>query len=185
MQFKNLKLKEVLSETQFYIVNEVKGDQVHLKNDLGTDIIVSKEYAEKCLKSAEQFDRVEKVSRTELVNIFISSTNRAITVNFNKQIKPEDAKKSLYELYSNKGGKLISESDFKSKVDSIMTSVLIGKERTMIGRHYAKLTEFGRYDFIDMELEKDTTKTYETRTRQVDPRQLNFLVVDNIKYEVK
>lgn len=185
MKYKNLKTKEVLSETQFYIVNDVKNDTVFLTNDEGKEITVSKEYAEKCLKSAIQYDVVEKVSRTELINIFLNSTNRAITVCFNKQAKVEDAKKSLYELYSNKGGKLVSEEDFKAKVDESLKSVMTGKERVMVGRHNGKLTEHGRYDFIDMELEKDLSKSYETRTRQIDPRTLTFIVVDDKKYEVK
>lgn len=185
MKFKNIKVKEVLSETQFYIVNDIKNDTVFLTNDEGKEITVSKEYAEKCLKSAIQYDIVEKVSRTELINIFLNSTNRAITVCFNKQAKPEDAKKSLYDLYSNKGGKLVSEEDFKSKVDDVLKSVMTGKERIMIGRHNGRLTEHGRYDFIDMELEKDPSKSYETRMRQVDPRSLAFIIVDDKKYEVK
>ncbi len=185
MKYKNTKTKEILSETQFYIVKEVKGDVLHLTNDEGKEITVSKEYAEKCLKSASQFDIVEKVSRTELIAIFLNSTNRAITVCFNKQTNPEDARKSLYDLYSNKGGKLVSEDDFKTKVDDVLKSVMTGKERVMIGRHYGKLTEHGRYNFIDMEAEKDTSKSYETRMKQIDPRTLNFIIVDDKKYEVK
>lgn len=185
MKTKNLKVGEVLSETQFYKVEEVKGDKITLKNDYGTIITVDKDYAEKCLKSAEQFEKVEKVSRTELVNIFMNSTNRAITVCFNKQLKSTDAQKAMYELYANKDGKLVSEEVFKTKVDELLKSVITGKERIMIGRHYGVVGEFGRVNFIDMEAEKDPEKTYETRVKQVDPRTLNFVIVDNIKYEVK
>ncbi len=185
MKFKDLKLKEVLSETQFYTVDEVKEDKVSLKNDDGTSIVVNKDYVEKCLKSAEQFDKVERVTRTELANIFLASTNRAITVCFNKQVKAEDAKKTMYELYANKDGKLVSEQTFKDKVDELLKSVLTGKERIMKGRHYGKIGELGRVNFIDMEAEKDPEKSYETRIKQVDPRTILWVVVDDIKYEVK
>jgi CRISPR/Cas system CSM-associated protein Csm2 small subunit len=178
MKTKNLKVGEILSETQFYKVEEVKGDKITLKNDYGTIINIDKDYAEKCLKSAEQFDKVEKVSRTELVNIFMNSTNRAITVCFNKQLKATDAQKSMYELYANKEGKLLSEEAFKAKVDELLKSVTTGKERVMIG-------DFGRVNFIDMEAEKDPEKSYETRIKQVDTRTLNYCIVDGIKYEVK
>lgn len=55
----------------------------------------------------------------------------------------------------------------------------------MIGRHYGNLNEFGRLSFIDMEEIKDSSKPYETRIRQVDPRNLLWLIVDGIKYIVK
>ena len=73
-----------LSETQYYVVNKVGNGQVFLKNDFGEDIVVDSTYAEKCLVSADQYKDEKTMSRTDITNLFLSSTNVALTVNYNK-----------------------------------------------------------------------------------------------------
>jgi hypothetical protein len=107
-------------------------------------------------------------------------------VNFNTQIKEKDALDAMAAIYPNKGGKMLSEADYKKKAKEILASVIVGKERTMVGRHYGSVNEFGRVSFIDMEIEKDTTKAdYDSRTRQVDPRTINWMIIRGVKYKTK
>lgn len=174
-----------LSETQYYVVDKVGNGQVFLKNDFGEDIVVDSTYAEKCLVSADQYKDEKTMSRTDITNLFLSSTNVALTVNYNKQVKEDEVKKQLYALYPNKGGKILSEAEFKKKIASAVSDALVGEERTMVGRHYGSQDEFGRIRFIDMEKKKDDTKDYDTRQRLVDPRTINFLILRGIKYVVK
>ena len=62
---------------------------------------------------------------------------------------------------------------------------LEGEERVMIGRHYGASDDFGRVHFVDMEVVKDASKDYDTRMRLVDPRTLQHLIVNNVKYNLK
>lgn len=183
--FKKLTTGTKLSETQYYSVEKIVGDKVQLKNDYNENIVVDSNYVDKCLVASDQFTETKKMSRTDLTNLFLSSTNIALTVNYNKQVKKEDVQNDLFALYPNKGGKILSEADFKKKVKDAVEGMLVGEERTMVGRHYGSQDEFGRVRFIDMNEKKDPAKDYDTRQRLVDPRTLNWLILKGVKYEVK
>lgn len=185
INFKKLVKGTKLSETQFYTVEKVQGDKVQLRNDYDEPIVVDSNYAEKCLVSADQFDSEKVMSRTDITNLFLASTSTALTVNYNKQVKEDEVKKQLYDLYPNKGGKILSEADFKKKVAAALSGALTGEERTMVGRHYGSQDEFGRVRFIDMEEVKDPKKDYDTRQRLVDPRTINWVILRGVKYVVK
>ena len=183
--YSKLKQGSKLSETQYYVVDKVGNGQVHLKNDFGENIVVDSTYAEKCLVSADQYNDEKTMSRTDVTNLFLSSTNVVLTVNYNKQVKEDEVKKQLYALYPNKGGKILSESEFKKKIAAALSEALVGEERTMVGRHYGSQDEFGRIRFIDMEETRDASKDYDTRQRLVDPRTINWLILRGVKYKVK
>ncbi len=182
--FKNLTAKTKLSETQYYTVNKIQGNKVQLVNDFGEKIVVDDKYVEKCLVSSDEFTEEKTMSRTDITNLFLSSTNTALTVNYNKQVNETEVKKKLHALYPNKGH-IMSETDFKKEVDKALKVALEGEERTMVGRHYGSQDEFGRIRFIDMEQEKDNSKEYDTRQRLVDPRTLNWMILKGVKYIVK
>lgn len=185
-KFTELKVGEKLSETQYYTVVKVGKTKVQLKTDLGEDIVVEKPIVENQLVSASQYQTDQALSRTEMAALFIASPGVAMTVNFNTQVKEKDALDQLYELYPNKGGRLSSEADFKKKAKEVISSVITGKERTMVGRHYGSVNEFGRVSFIDMEIEKDKSKAdYDSRMRQVDPRTINWMIIRGVKYKTK
>lgn len=175
---------EVLSELQFYTVKGNNHKGIVLTNDAGQDITVSKQYAEKMLNSASDSSSTKKVTRTELVSMFLSNPRVAMTVNFNKKVKETDIRSAIVGLYPNKGGKLMSEAAFKKEVKAALN--LKGEERTMVGRHYSAQDENGRVQFVDMSLGSyDDSKDYDTRQRLVDPRTLNWVVVEGVKYQVK
>jgi hypothetical protein len=180
MATKTFKPGSVLSETQFYKVDSIVGNNVILVTDSNEKIQVSKGYAETLLDSADDFTTVEKITRTELVEKFLTSTRVAMTVNFNKKVDEAAIRKDIISLYPNKGGKLISEADFTKKVKQIID--LKGEERVMRGRHYGIQDANGRVSFVDMDL-PSTDPT--ARKRLVDPRTLNWLIVNGVKYEVK
>lgn len=184
-KFSNLKVGEKLSEVQFYSVVKIVGDRVELKTDAGKSIVVDKGIVESYLTSASQFTTEVSILRTEMAALFLSSPGVAMTVNFNTQVKEKDALDAMAAIYPNKGGKMLSEADYKKKAKEILSSVITGKERTMVGRHYGSVNEFGRVSFIDMEIDKEDGKDYDTRTRQVDPRTINWMIIRGVKYTVK
>lgn len=185
-KYKDLKVGEKLSETQYYSVEKIGKEKILLINDHGETIVVDKNYVETCLTSAIQYEKEEKVNRTEVINKFLSSPGVVMAVNYNKQVKEKDALDAMKSIYPNKGGKMLSEVDYAKKAKEILSSVITGEERTMIGRHYGSINEFGRMPFIDMEKVKDPAKAeYDSRMSQVDPRTINWLIVRGVKYIVK
>lgn len=182
---KKLKEGEKLSETQYYTVKSVNDDTVSLINDVEETIVVDVNYAEKCLISSIQFEIAKTMSRTDIINLFLASANTALTVNYNKQVDKAEVKKQLYNLYPNKGGKILSETEYQKRVALALSDALIGEERTMIGRHYGQQDEFGRVKFIDMEQTRDKTKDFDNRQRLVDTRTINWLILKGVMYKVK
>jgi len=192
--FSKVKVGTKLSETQFYTVASVnpamvKGEegQVEVLNDLGQEITLDESYVESLLVSADQFNETKPMSRTDIINLFLSSTNVACTVNFNKKVDEKEVLKELKALYPNSGGKILSKAEFEKAVTKNLADALEGEERTMVGRHYGRTDEFGRIKFVDMQAKGgyDEAKDYDTRTRLVDPRTINWIIVRGVKYEVK
>lgn len=181
-KFKDLKVGEVLSETQFYTVDKVKGNKVQLSTDSGEAIVVDSTYAESFLASSAQFTETKKLTRTELTELVIASARLAMTVNFNKKVAVADVKKALHALYPNKGG-IVSEAQFKKNVNKAVD--LKGEERTMVGRHYGTTDSTGRLQFIDMKAIRKVGADYDSRQRLVDPRTLNWAIMAGVKYQVK
>lgn len=180
-EFKKLVVGEVLSETSFYTVEKVVGDKVQLGAENGESVIIDKPYVEAFLASASQYKLEQAVTRTEMSEIMLKNSFRAITVNFQKQVKDTDIQKEIQEAYENSTPK-----EFASKMKVAVKKGLSGVERSMVGRHFGHQDEFGRVQFIDMEVKKDFSKaTYDTRQRQVDPRTLNWIIVNDIKYVIK
>lgn len=178
-KFEKIKEGNVFSEVQFYVVEKIKGDKAQLRNDHGENIVIDRSYAEKCLISADQFDEEKTITKTEAANILLGAANTAITVNFNKQIKSADVEKEIVEAYEGSTPKT-----FAAAVKKAVKRGLEGEERTIKGRHFGELNELGRLNFIDMEIKKGDG-AYDARIRQVDPRQINFMVIKGIKYTVK
>ena len=183
--FKLLKEGSVLSENQYYSVVKIKGNQVQLKNDYGEDIVVNEDYVNSCLISADQFTETKTVNKTEAAQIFLNNPSVVMQVSFQKQVKEADVKAAMHALYPNKGGKILSEAEYKKQVNTILKEALDGVERVITGRHFGELNDLGRVNFIDMEIEKDASKGFDNRQRQTDPRTINWLCVKNVKYIVK
>jgi hypothetical protein len=172
----------VLSESQFYTVVKKLGNKVQLQNDQGDNIVVDSNYVNNQLQSANQYSAEEKITKTKLAEIFLQHPRVAMTVCFNKQIKQEDIAKEISGIYSqlNVG---LTQDQFDRKVKAALN--LKGEERVMVGRHYGGTDINGRVHFIDMGLTRDTSKSYDTRQRLVDPRTINYIIVGGTKYQLK
>lgn len=183
--FKNITPKTKFSETQFYTVKKITSTGIEVINDSGEEITLSKPYVEQLLVSSDEVNETKTMSRTDLTNLFLVNSNVVMTVTYNKKVDEKEVEKQVAALYPNKGGKILSEANFKKQVSTLLKSALEGEERTMVGRHYGSQDEFGRVRFIDMELTKDPSKDYDTRQRLVDTRTISCLVLRGVKYCVK
>lgn len=161
----------------------VQGEKLlQVKNEAGLMWAVSKDVFEKEFSCADQFDKEIKLPATELALKFASSKQVAMTVCFNKKVEPKELEKKLLKLYPNKGGKsgLMSKDDFKKLIKEEIANLLVGEPRTMRGFHNGSVDVNGRIYFIDLEA-KD--KAYNMRL--VDPRTIQWLIVENVKYSLK
>lgn len=186
-KFKNLKVGGILSEIQFYTIEKIKGDQIQLINDQGIKIILDDQYVESCLNSADLFESEEKKTMTELAELFINSPRIAMTVAFykkdtNKTKKVFDAEKQA-KIDAIQSARVADVPKLLNDlIENPLSKVIPGELRIMKGRHYSEIDELGRIKFTDMEIPKTTA---ESRLRQVDPRTILFLIVNNIKYSLK
>lgn len=190
MNTKNLKVGEILSETSFYTIKNIKDNAVELIDDLGNSLTISKKYIEKIINSADFFEATEEKTMTELAELFINSPRIAMTVAFFKkdQAKTKKAyeaekKAKIEEIQSARVAdvpKLLNDL-----IENPLSKVIPGELRIMKGRHYGSIDELGRIQFIDMEQSRDASKDYDTRLRQVDPRTIQYIIVGGVKYQLK
>lgn len=185
-----VKKGEILSETSFYIVKEVQADRVLVTDDLGNEIGLSKKYVDQITVSADAWETEEPKSMTELAEIFINSPRIAMTVAFTT--KDIEKTKKDYELEkATKIHEIMTASlSTTSKlledlIENPITRTIPGSLRVMKGRHYGSVNDLGRVSFIDMEVKKDSGKDYDSRTRQVDPRTIQWLIINKVRYYLK
>ncbi len=175
-----IKKGQVLSESQFYVVDSVSATSIIVIDDDKNKIELSKAYADKVLSSAHDFAKEEKVTKTQLAEIFMANPRVAMTVHFFKQVKEADVTAEIMKSYESSTPKTM-----EAAIKKAVKHGLEGEERVMIGRHYGASDDFGRVHFVDMEVVKDASKDYDTRMRLVDPRTLQHLIVNNVKYNLK
>jgi len=185
----------ILSETSFYVVDKVENGKVFVKDDLGNSITLGDKYVNQICVSADSWTSEEKKSMTELAEIFINSPRIAMTVAFFK--KDVEKTKTAYNKEVSDAilrvqNAKVSEVEglLKSLIENPISKSTPGGLRVMKGRHHGHIDELGRVHFIDMELDnikKPATdgSSYDTRKREVDPRTIQWLIVNKVKYILK
>lgn len=182
--FNLLKEGEFLSESQYYKFLRKDENLAYLQTESGGTITVDKYYVNSYLNSDSQYSEEVEVTKTELANIILKNPYVVMSVCYNKAVEQKEVKESLYELYPNKG-KMLSQADYKKSIDKIIKNALLGPERIIKGVHHGFVNELGRLQFIDMTIEKDLSKDYDNRYRQVDTRTAKWCIVFGKKYVAK
>lgn len=180
IKYNKIKQNEIFSEHQFYKVVKIEPNSLTLKPDSGDEITVDRGYAETFLTSGEQFSTEQTINKTEAAALFVANPYVALTVCFNKLVKAADIEKEIFDAYETSTPK-----EFTDAVKAAVKRSLSGEVRVMNGFHYGKMDELGRIQFIDMKLERDLRKDYDTRQRLVDPRTINYIILRDVKYIVK
>lgn len=145
---------------------------VVVKNDNGLEWTIDDNLFEKEFNVADQFQTVEKVSRSEMVEKIVGAARLIMTVHFRK--KPEH--KTLVEAVT----RLLDGDLDRPKpraLSKLLKDTTAGEERTMVGRHYGTSDDFGRLQFTAMEAGGGL--------RLIDPRTVEWAIIDNVKYELK
>lgn len=187
MKRAQLRPGSILSETSFFVVKEVNPTNIVVIDDHDNEITIGDKYVEQVLASADIFETEEKKTMTELADLFINSPRIAMTVAFMKK----DTEKTKKAYTAEKQAKIDEITNAKVSdvprllndlIENPITKTIPGELRVMKGRHYGLLDDLGRMQFVDMELPKTDASA---RLRQVDPRTIQFLVVNGVKYTLK
>ncbi|MGD1712750.1 hypothetical protein [Dapis sp. BLCC M172] len=171
--FTQIKVGDNLSEVQYYSVTKVLEDELELTNERGYQITVAKGIVEEGMYFAQQYEKEQKVSRTELCELLESAGDTVFTVNFRKKIKEEDV---LEAVLSTLKGQELTSPQAQKQLKASVKQALQGEERTLVGYLLQTEPKMGRSQVIDLEAEG------EHRTRLVDHRTINWLILKNIKY---
>ena len=181
----------ILSETSFYVVQSLSRDgKVNVKDDLGHEITLSERYVKEICSRADEYITEESKTRTEMQEILLSNPRMAMTVAYVTQ----SSEKTKKDYESEKRDKIdqITNASLSSAarlledlIDNPITREIPGKLRVIKGRHYGHQDTNGRVSFIDMEIQRDPSKDYDTRTRLMDPRTIQWMIVNKVKYILK
>lgn len=107
------------------------------------------------------------VGKEVLENEIVNSSD-----SFEEEIKVP--KTELARIFVEETGDRIFTVCFEKKTN--------GEERVLRGRRKRLYSYLGMSDVIDMELEDDPEKDYDTRMRKVHHDGLRWLILDNVKY---
>lgn len=180
-----IKVGSILSEFQTYKVLSVDTRQKNIQvEDTAKNVIeLPFNYVDSILKSADYVERVEKKTVTELSDIVLNNPRIAMSVAFTKK-----GKELSNKAYKQKIDSAVQKFE-NAKVSEIATLVteLInnpitktepGEFRVMKGVSLGTLNSLGRIEFMDMEDKLSVPK-------QVDPRTIEYVILDKVKYELK
>lgn len=161
-----------------HVNNRRYGDgSITVKNEQGVEWTITPSLVEAEFFTPDQFDKVEEVNRTQMVEAITSNPRIVMTVVFKKQADP----KTLKELVSS----LLDDVEAgrtrpgPRKLGTLLKGATEGETRTMIGRHFGTQDEYGRLQFHDMEV------TSGMPMRVVDPRTVEEAIIANVKYVLK
>lgn len=195
MKTKNLKVGSILSETSFFVVKKVNANDITVNDDLGNELTIGNPYVEAVLNSADYAEKEEKKTMTELADLFINSPRIAMTVAFFKKdtAKTQKAYKAEVQAAIDKvQNAKVSDVPglLQDLIENPISKVTPGDLRVMKGRHNGFVDDLGRIHFIDMELPKELKKNkegveYDTRKREVDPRTIQYLIINGTKFSLK
>lgn len=181
IKVRELKKGSILSEHSYFKVVDITPTDVILKDENGIVSEIGKAYVEKVLTSADIFSKTENKTRTELADLVMKNPRVVMTVCYIKA----DQKKTKSQFEAEKRAKIdeISKASVKNLakllddlIENPITNIIPGEVRTMKGRHYGQMNEFGRIMFIDME------ETRSTGPKQIDPRTIQYIILDDVKY---
>lgn len=165
---KKVEVGSVFTRHSFGVVTRVDpvAKKVFLKNTAGVEWEISNDILEHEFTFADQYETTETVSRTRAIEIMMEHPGTAMTVNYHKKLEPKVVAAALKA-----GQGKLSDKDWQKLVDGH----LVGEERTMVGQHHAKFDEHQRLHFDE----------HDVGSRLVDPRTIQWLIVNRARYDVK
>jgi len=149
-------------------VTAIRGNSIMLKNTNGLEWSITSDILEKEFSFADQYDTEEKLSRTAVIEILVEAPQTAMTVCFNKKVDHKNVAKVLSE-----GQGELTARAWNKKVKETVG----GEEAIVVGFHTRNFDEHRRLRFIKL--------GGKGGYRLVDPRTLQWVIVNRTKYVVK
>ena len=162
----DIKEGSVWSRHSFGRVTRAGWNNIEVRNEQGLTWTISRNILEKEFSFADQHETTEKLSRTQLIEKVISYPFTAMTIVFNKKPVAKDIAETLRNGQGN-----LSDRAWTRHVSALMK----GEPRTMIGHHRGQFDEHRRLRFSESG----------KGPRLVDPRTIQSVIVDRVRYEVK
>lgn len=201
-----IEVGDIFSEESHYIVKEVKKDSVvfeHLES--GKTVSLSNEYVHNMLNTSDQYEKEVKVTKEDkkdgtkgIRSIFEGiHSSQVFTVCFKKQDKVRSKKAINTEIEAKTEAFVEAVNRAKSQKKSIsdvakkhFNDLLVnpilgfeeGEERVLRGYKIQFESRDGRYDCVDMDIER-TDK--ESGIRPVNINTIKWLVFNGVKYIVE
>ena len=202
----NLKPGAILSEVSHYKVVNTSRDMVEMLHDESGDrVSLSQSYVQHFLQSADEVLETVMVTKEDkkdgtlgIRSIFEGINGPEVfTVCFQKQDKPKSNKR-LHEEVTTMADAFAERIDTikaqkkgvaeaaKAFIASLVTTPIlpyeVGEERVLRGYKIQFTSRDGRYDCIDMDIERDEK---EAGIRPVNINSLKYLILNGIKYVVQ
>lgn len=176
---KDLKVGDKWSRQSYGKVIKVVGlEGIEVENEHGLQWRISEDLFEKEFLTHDQYDNTEIKTRTELAEICVENPRVVMTICFKKQNESNDVADALQD-------KLNGVDDIDELIDNrrrwrkLIRETMADNDRTLVGFHTCAKDTGGRLFFTDMEVEEGSN------VRKVDPRNIRWMIVNNMKYVVK
>jgi len=152
------------SRNSFGKVINVDKLTVIVQNENGLKWTVDREIFDKEFTVADDVISEEPISRSNLIKKILDFPRIAMTIQFRKKVDPEKVTNAALDANSH------------TELKKAIKDTLAGEVRVMKGRHVGSFDEHGRLRFTDME---------KNGLRLIDPRTIEWAIIDGILYEVK
>ena len=172
----------IFSETTFYKIKATQGNNVILETQDKIEVTLNKKYVENILFSADSYKSIEAKTNTELNEIIKNNPFKAMSICFTKAAKEKSKKAYNLEVAERiedlKNAKVSELEELAIQlIENPPLKEIPGELRVIKGYHNNNFTNQGRLNFFDME------DNYVLK--QVDPRTVEYVIVNNIKYILK
>lgn len=206
INLKEIQVGDVFSEESHYTVEKIEKGQIKFKHlESGKSVTLSNEYVKDLLNTSDQYDKEVEVGREDkkdgtpgIRTIFEKiKSSEVFTVVFKKQDKPKTKKafeaekeaqrtEAIAMIDKAKKAKKSMADAYKAALEFIQNNPIKdyveGEDRVLRGYKIQFVSRDGRYDCVDMDIER-TDK--EAGIRPVNINTISQLIYNGTKYVVK
>lgn len=168
-----LKPGDWLSRISYMKVVEIRSNgTLKVENENGYSWSIAPDVVEQECRAAGQFKETRKVTRTQLAEKLKSAGHLIFTVEFEKQPTTSSVEKHLTDSD-------IGDLTVVKKRRKLARDILKGPVRTLVGHLKQSEPHMGRSVVCDLEIPTAQNE------RQVDHRKINYIIIDNVRYQQK
>lgn len=206
VNLKEIEVGDIFSEESHYVVTAVNKDSVEFKHlESGKKVKLGNDYVQNLLNTSDQYDSEVKVGKEDkkdgtpgIRTIFESiKSSEVFTVVFKKQDKPKTKKQFATEREARREEaiELINKAKRQKKSmataykealefiqDNPVKDYIEGEERVLRGFKVQFVSRDGKYNCIDMDIDKSSK---ENGVRPVNINTISQLIYNGVKYVVE